>query len=206
LRRRLLLAHLSAGAYDPAGASVGAMPRFCSACGANVGTRAPTACPACGKAHWPHASPAACALVVERGRLLLTRRAIEPWRGMWCAPGGFCDGAEHPIACATRETLEETGVRIEVIGYLGHWISEYAPAPDDASEPQHCAVSYFHAVPVEPADERPDGVEVADVAWFAAAGLPASLAPPDVAPEIYAAWRDAVAHDRVRTALPDRPR
>jgi ADP-ribose pyrophosphatase YjhB (NUDIX family) len=181
------------------------MPGFCSACGAEIGIPAPAHCASCGRDHWLNASPAACALIVHDGVLLLTRRAIDPWRGLWCAPGGFCNGAEHPIRCAEREALEETGMRIRVIGYLGHWISEYAPAPDAANEAQYCAVSYYHAVPAQPFQTAPQRDEVADLAWFEADDLPAELAPPADAPRIYAAWRDALLGDRTRTPLPDLP-
>jgi ADP-ribose pyrophosphatase YjhB (NUDIX family) len=123
------------------------MPRFCSACGAAVGARSPIVCPACGAEHWLKASPAGAAFVVHERRLLLTRRAHEPWRGLWCVPSGFCDGPEHPAAAAVRETLEEVGLRVRLTGYLGHWVDEYLPGGADGVEPQWCAVSYYHAVP-----------------------------------------------------------
>ncbi len=181
------------------------MPRFCSACGAPIGARAPVVCAACGAAHWLNAKLAAAALVVHDGRLLLTRRAIEPWRGLWCAPSGFCDSEEHPIDCAEREALEEAGIRVRVVGYLGHWIDEYVAAADDASEPQHCAVSYYHAVPLDEPAAVHDGVEVAEVAWFAPDELPADVSPPVNGPRIYAAWREAFRSGRLETPLPDRP-
>jgi ADP-ribose pyrophosphatase YjhB (NUDIX family) len=180
------------------------MPRFCSACGAPIGARAPVVCAVCGAAHWHNAKPAGAALVVHDGRLLLTRRAIEPWRGMWCAPSGFCDRDEHPAVCAEREALEEAGVRVRVVGYLGHWIDEYLPAADEASEAQYCAVSYYHSVPVggpQPGLRGDD--EVAEVAWFASDELPAALAPPVNGPGIYAAWREALAAARLDTTFPD---
>ena len=112
------------------------MPRHCSACGGWIGERAPVACAACGTRHWLNAKPAAAALVVAEGRLLLTRRAIEPWRGLWCAPSGFCDGDEHPAACAVREAGEEAGIRVRVVGYLGHWVDEYLPAGREGADPR----------------------------------------------------------------------
>ena len=178
------------------------MPRFCSACGAPVGVPAPIVCPACGAEHWLNASPAAGALIVHDGKLLLTRRAIEPWRALWCVPSGFCDGPEHPAACAEREAFEEAGVRVRVIGYLGHWIDEYLPGAPGGVEPQYCAVSYFHAVPVEEPRLRGDH-EVAEVAWFAPDELPAEVSPPGNGPRIYAAWREAFRTGRLETPLPD---
>jgi 8-oxo-dGTP diphosphatase len=144
------------------------------------------------------------AFVVHDGKLLLTRREIEPWRGMWCAPSGFCDGPEHPAACAEREVLEETGVRARVGGYLGHWIEEYAPGAPDGTDPQYAGVSYYRAVPIEEPRLRVDGSEVAEVPWFAADKLPERLAPPGNGPRIYRAWRDALSSGRPETGLQDR--
>lgn len=180
------------------------MPRFCSACGASIGARAPIVCSACSTAHWLNASPGAGALVVNDGKLLLTRRAIEPWRGRWCVPSGFCDGDEHPMACAEREAFEEAGIRVRVVGYLGHWIDEYLPAGEDGSDPQYCAVSYYHAVPSGGPAAIHDGDEVAELAWFGPDELPTEFAPPGNGPNIYAAWREAFLAGRTETPLPDR--
>jgi ADP-ribose pyrophosphatase YjhB (NUDIX family) len=179
------------------------MPRFCSSCGARIGLPAPVVCAACGTAHWLKASRAAAALVVHAGRLLLTQRALEPWRGRWCAPSGFCDGPEHPVATAERETFEEVGLRVRVTGYLGHWVDEYLPGEEDGVEPQWCAVSYYHAVPLAGLELSYQPGEVSDAAWFAPDELPAELAPPVNGAAIYAAWRHAFETDRLETPLAD---
>src|SRR5262249_17561203 len=53
------------------------------------------------------------------GRVLLTRRSIEPARGKWTFPGGFVGWGEAVEAAAVRETLEGTGLRVELDGPLG---------------------------------------------------------------------------------------
>ncbi len=169
-----------------------------------MGVPAPAACSACGVQHWLNTKPGAGALVVHDGRLLLTRRAIDPWRGMWCAPSGFCDGDEHPIACAEREALEEAAVRVRVVGYLGHWIDEYLPGEPGGVEPQYCAVSYYHAVPLGEPRAVHDGNEVVEVAWFAPDELPADVSPPGNGPRIYSAWREAFSAGELETPLRDR--
>lgn len=148
-------------------------------------------------------SRAAGALIVHDGRLLLTRRALEPWHGRWCAPSGFCDGPEHPVATAERETFEEVGLRVRVIGYLGHWVDEYLPGTDDAVEPQYCAVFYYHAVPVGPIELSCQAGEVSDAAWFRPDELPAELAPPGNGSRIYGAWREALRAGSLESPLPD---
>ncbi len=143
--------------------------------------------------------------MVHDGRLLLTQRAHEPWQGRWCAPSGFCDGPEHPAATAVRETLEEVGLRVRVAGYVGHSIDEYLPGSEDGVEPQWCAVSYFHAVPVDGLELRCQQGEIAEAGWFEPDELPAELAPPVNGPRIYEAWRTAFHAGRLETPLPDLP-
>ena len=179
------------------------MPRFCAACGSPVGVQAPVACAACGASHWLTASRAGAALVVHDGRLLLTQRSLDPWRGLWCAPSGFCDGPEHPAATAEREAFEEVGLRIRVVGYLGHWVDEYLPGGEEGVEPQWCAVSYYHAIPVGELGLSYQPGEVSDAAWFAPDELPEELAPPLSGRRIYAAWREALRAGNRETPLPD---
>ena len=94
-------------------------------------------------------------------------------------------------------------LRVRVTGYLGHWVDEYLPGSDDGTEPQYCAVSYYHAVPLEIAELRCQANEVSDAQWFAPDELPAELAPPGNGQNIYAAWRDAFLAGRCETPLPD---
>ena len=54
----------------------------------------------------------------DPGRILLIRRDDN---GNWSMPGGAMDPGESLTACAVRETLEETGISIEVTGLVGIW-------------------------------------------------------------------------------------
>lgn len=58
-------------------------------------------------------------LVASEGRLLLVRRRGAHGPGTWSTPGGHLDFGEDPAACAARETLEETGVRVSNVSFLG---------------------------------------------------------------------------------------
>jgi 8-oxo-dGTP diphosphatase len=131
-------------------------------------------------------SSAAGALVVHDGKLLLLRRAIEPWRGAWCAPGGFCDEGEHPIETVEREALEETGLRVAVTGYIGVWVDEYA---DEQAAPgvDVINVAYYTAVPLGGPAGSVDDTEVSARRWFPRDELPRSLAPPRTLSAVLAA-------------------
>ncbi len=72
-------------------------------------------CPACRYVYFTDPKVGVGVAVVEGGRLLLIKRAMNPERGKWSLPAGFIDQGEDPKDAAAREALEETGliVRIE---------------------------------------------------------------------------------------------
>jgi ADP-ribose pyrophosphatase YjhB (NUDIX family) len=61
------------------------------------------------------------------GRILLTRRAISPGKGLWTFPGGFVDFGETVSEAAVRETFEETGLRVELTALVN--VYSYPGAP-----------------------------------------------------------------------------
>ncbi|MBI5351635.1 MAG: NUDIX domain-containing protein [Chloroflexi bacterium] len=96
---------------------------FCSRCGTQViredkfGKVRPF-CPQCGWIYFIDPKVAAAVLVEVDGRVLLVRRANEPFRGLWTLPAGFVNGGEDPAEAATRECLEETGLSVRVLRVL----------------------------------------------------------------------------------------
>ncbi len=57
---------------------------------------------------------------VLRGRRLLLKKATRGFSvGKWNAPGGKCEPGEEPEACARREVLEETGLRVSELFHHG---------------------------------------------------------------------------------------
>ena len=71
-------------------------------------------CPQCGWIYFQDPKVAAAVLIEEDGRVLLVRRAHEPYRGLWTLPAGFINGGENPAEAAERECLEETGLCVRV--------------------------------------------------------------------------------------------
>jgi len=71
-------------------------------------------CPNCKWIHFVDPKVAAGVLVIQRERVLLVRRAGEPFRGLWTLPAGFVNSGEDPAEAAARECLEETGLSVRV--------------------------------------------------------------------------------------------
>jgi ADP-ribose pyrophosphatase YjhB (NUDIX family) len=53
------------------------------------------------------------------GKIVLTRRAIEPGYGLWVFPGGYVDRGEDVRLAAVREAREEAGVDVRLDGLVG---------------------------------------------------------------------------------------
>jgi 8-oxo-dGTP diphosphatase len=151
--------------------------RFCSACGAELPSRPPVTCARCGTSHYLNPWPCANGIVVHEARVLLGRRAHSPWYGLWGSPGGFCEIGEHPADTVVREVREETGLEIDVQGYLGTWVDVYADDPDEA-DAGVINVAYYAAALVAGEATPADTAEVSEVGWFGWGELPEALAPP----------------------------
>lgn len=57
--------------------------------------------------------------VLEKGKLLLVKRAIEPFRDYWVLPGGHVEYGETVEKAIKREMKEELGVNVKIEGLLG---------------------------------------------------------------------------------------
>lgn len=92
-------------------------------------------------------------IVLRQGKVLMLRRAGAHGAGTWSVPGGHLEMGETPEACAARETLEETGIRIrnsrivgvtnDVFGPDKHYVtvfveSEYESGEPSIIEPETC--------------------------------------------------------------------
>lgn len=145
--------------------------QFCPACGSalverSIDRRHRHVCSACGRVHWRNAKPCAGALIIRNGKVLLIRRSIEPFKGWWDIPGGFCEVDEHPTETAIREAREETGLEIELTGLLGLWLDEYVGT---------ATLNVYYLA--RPLTHRLQAGDDADgVAWFAPKALPRRIA------------------------------
>ena len=149
--------------------------RFCPVCGGGlrVDVIEPDAAPhleciGCKRLWWANPKPtASCVLSrASDGRLLLVKRAIEPFLGLWDLPGGFIEDGELPKECLARELLEETALS----GTIGPIIGVFGDRYGETGA--HTLNIFYHvAIDGDGADAVPDS-DVAELAWFLPDELP----------------------------------
>jgi len=124
-------------------------------------------CSACSFVLYENPAAASAGLVLdERGRVLLVRRAIEPFRGQWALPAGYQEVDEPPAQTAVREVLEETGIQVEVLSLF-----DLIFVPEDLRRPANVAI--YRCRPL--GGELHAGEDALEAAWFALDNLPRDL-------------------------------
>lgn len=98
--------------------------RYCPKCATELecrfeGERERPTCPACGFVVYSNPVVGAGALVETQGRVVLVRRGVEPQAGYWSLPSGYVESDELAEEAAVRETLEETGLEVQIDDMLG---------------------------------------------------------------------------------------
>jgi ADP-ribose pyrophosphatase YjhB (NUDIX family) len=71
-------------------------------------------CDQCGEIHYQNPKMIVGTVPEYQGKILLCRRAIEPRYGYWTLPAGFMENDETAGQAALRETLEESGAKVEL--------------------------------------------------------------------------------------------
>lgn len=137
--------------------------RFCGRCGVETGLAprgSSLVCSGCGYESFPRVSPAVIVLVHDGDRVLLGRAPRFP-EGMYSTLAGFVEPGESAEDTVHREILEESGVEVAGLRYMG---SQSWPFP-------HSLMLGYHAAwaggEVSCEDE-----ELEDVRWFPVDDLP----------------------------------
>lgn len=141
--------------------------KVCPRCGTELEPyeRGHLVCPGCGSNYWANSSPAVSGLLERDGKVLLGRRKIEPRRGYWDLPGGFLEEGESTLDGLKREFLEETGLEVEIVDWIGAYVDPY----DSNYVLGLCWVVRGEGEPVAADD-------VEELAWFGPDELPAEMA------------------------------
>jgi len=105
--------------------------KFCPVCGGKFITKKQDhldrlVCSKCDYVFYQNSKPTVSALIVNKKKeILLVKREIQPKFGSWDTPGGFLENGEDPIVGLKREMMEELGIKLKNIKYLGIYLDSY---------------------------------------------------------------------------------
>jgi ADP-ribose pyrophosphatase YjhB (NUDIX family) len=102
------------------------MVKYCEECGSVLAEillptedRIRLVCANCGHVTYLNPRIVSGTIPVIDGKILLLRRGIEPRLNYWTYPAGYQEIDETTEDGARRETLEETGLHVEIDGLFG---------------------------------------------------------------------------------------
>lgn len=97
------------------------------------------------------------AIITDSGRVLMVRRRVKEGELSWQFPAGAIEAGESPEEAAVRETLEETGLKVEAASLIGQRVH-----PKTGRE-----MSYTACTVVDGEAHVADADELDAVAWVA---------------------------------------
>ncbi len=102
--------------------------KYCPRCASKLKKRRGALdCPECGLTLYMNSAPTASVFIIRDEQVLLARRQFAPFKGKYDVVGGFLEYGEHPLKGARRETREETGLKVQILGLLGVYMDTYGP-------------------------------------------------------------------------------
>lgn len=101
------------------------------------------------------------AVAIKNGKILLVKRAFEPGAGKWSIPGGLVEVGEKLSDACSRETEEETGIKVEVLELIN--VFDMIDRDEDGKARYHYVLVDFLAKPVGGEERKSE--EVSEIAW-----------------------------------------
>lgn len=146
--------------------------RFCPSCGEKMiddSVETARRCPKCSKLLFPRIEPAIIVLVKKKNEFLLVKNKRSK-TGLWGCVAGFIEHGESAEQCVEREIMEETGLTVKNIKYVG---SQPWPFPDQL---MIAFTAEYKSGEIKIQEE-----ELSDAKWFNKKNLPEIYGPGSVA-------------------------
>ena len=87
-------------------------------------------CSNCDLTIYLNSKPTASILLIDGDKVLLGKRAINPFKDEYDIIGGFLKNGEDPVTGVLREAKEETGLTVKITNLLGIYMDIYGKGGD----------------------------------------------------------------------------
>src|SRR3990167_7033184 len=121
-------------------------------------------CDHCGISYYQNSKPCASILPIKDGKVLVGRRAFEPFKGELDIIGGFMKYGEAPEVAAIREAKEETNLDVKIIDLLGIY-------PDTYGNNGHATLNIHYIGEVIGGEEKAQD-DISSLEWISIEQLP----------------------------------
>ena len=147
-------------------------PRYCQFCGSVLSNHTENhfyrgKCTHCGEYTFLQHKVGIAAVIFKDKKLLLLKRAQEPWKGYWNFPAGFLEYEESILDGVKREVFEEVGFRVNVTGL--HYAAKYC------DDPRGNGIVMFYDCEFVEGEYVPND-EVEEFGFFSASEIPDRIA------------------------------
>lgn len=125
-------------------------------------------CQKCGFVFYQNSKPTASTVLVNKdGKILLSKRSINPHFGKWDIVGGFLENGEDPKEGAKREAREEIGVDVKVGDLINICVDKYG----DSEEDDFYTLNLFYNSQIISGEPKAND-EISEVRWFSEDEIP----------------------------------
>ena len=102
------------------------------------------------------------AVAIEKGKILLVKRAFEPGTGKWSVPGGLVELGEKLSEACEREAEEETGLKVQVLELIN--VFDMIDKDESGRVRYHYVLADFLVKPIS--GELKANEEVTELKWY----------------------------------------
>jgi 8-oxo-dGTP diphosphatase len=102
-------------------------------------------------------------VAIKDGKILLVKRAFDPGAGRWSVPGGLVEVGEKLSDAGARETLEETGIEVQLLELIN--VFDVIEPDENGKVKYHYVLVDFLARPI--GGKEIPSPEVTEIKWVA---------------------------------------
>ena len=157
--------------------------KFCPRCAGQLKSRVPGSrschwlvCQKCHNTLYLNPHPTVLAIIEDKTKtkILLVKRAVNPYKNMWDVPGGFVEVGQNLETAIKQEIKEELGAEVKSLTYFDSFVSVY---PHQGVDEDVVGVAFRVQVKnqsFKPADD------ISEAKWFDKNNLPKTAPLADV--------------------------